>query len=360
MLAALLALGLFAAVPQDPYPPECEEDDETPACAAALLAQRLSTFDAPPIEAEAATDAVVMRAFVSNGYGRDIVLISFEMRPDQPPMVVIKGRNGARLSHPISGADWDRAMSGSTNADRLLSPVSRVTNGDEIFICMHPWGAQLEMANTQNANGDTIPVRIKAERSCDEDGLALRYAFDLADIAVKAIPACADLDPDKHRNAPSRLSACLLLRGNTVAAASLMNERGEPPSQAYGHLPDEEEWARWLATDSTSRLDWAGEVFEESNVYRSGQPPRKRMSDIMLERAAGLKDLTIYQAEFGARDANNGWITGEVVYVIEGEDGRRQEMIADYRQEWSRGGGFGWRMDNWVVGAFRVLEPQDD
>lgn len=362
VIALLMSLAL---VDLDDYPQACRDDGPgmSSTCMAALRDRTWTGFSVTPIEQEAASGAQIMRAGFVDGYDRDLLVVSFEARPNQPPMVVVQGSDDRRISHPLSARAWEAALEGAVVADRELAPTDLASppgEDGERTICMHGWATHVEMANTAGMAYKVTPVRRRYEYACGNGGLAFRYAFSLASLAVEAIPACAELKPEQHRNDPSRLAACLALEGNTVAAASLMNEKGEPPSASYGDTPDEREWSRWLATDRTSRLDWAGEVFEESNVFRSGQPSPPRLSNILAERTATLREFRIYQAAFGARDAGNGWITGELAYRIDGEDGAQRWMVADYRQEWSRGGGFGWRMDNWVIGPFRLIQLPED
>lgn len=360
LVAVLMQLGL--ATP-GPLPEICFDEELGMSSTECLVARRermWSRFSIAPIADEAAAGVKIMRAGIVDGVDRDLVAITFEARPDQSPAVVVEGYGGQRILHPLSAAVWDAALRSAVFADRELVPLRRIPEageGQDVMICFHSWTAHVEIANVPGSDERQGPVRQRSEDACDGAGLAFRYAFRLAELAVNAIPACAALEPGQHRNDASRLAACLMLRGNTLAAADLMNEKGEPPDGSRGDHPNADEWARWLSTDMTGRLEWAGEVVQESNVFRPGQPHSPRLSDVMTERMGALEGFTVYQSVFGARDADNGWITGQVAYWVGDANGDEQQMmVADYRQDWSRSDGGYWSMDNWVIGPFRILE----
>lgn len=363
MLVSFL-MQLSLATP-GPLPEVCFDEQLSISSTECLTARRermWARFAIAPIDEEAASGAQIMRAGIVDGVDRDLVAITFEARPDQPPVVVVEGHGGQRISHPLPAASWKAALDGAFFADRELVPPRRALTPEgqgDILICIHSWSAHVEIANVPGSDEGQGPVRQRSEDACDGPGLAFRYAFRLAELAVNAIPACAALNPEQHRNDASRLAACLTLRGNTLVAADLMNQKGEPPDGSRGDDPNADEWAYWLSTGMTGRLEWAGEVVQESNVFREGQPRSPRLSDVMVERVGPLEGFTVYQNQFGARDADSGWITGQVAYWV-GDANSEQQMVADYRQDWSRPDGDYWRMDNWVIGPFRVLETSDN
>lgn len=360
---SLIALAFATALAgQEPSGPQviCDEDDESIACEVAERARLQAQFGVASAEDEALAGGEIFRAFLGNGYGRDMLVVSFESRPNQSPTVVVSGLDGRRIAAPVAAAVWDRVVHEAVNADRDLLPLLPTVAADDeesVVICIHAWSALVEMTNAYDARGDRHAVRRKGGNTCEEDNMATGFGFLLADLAVNSFPACAELEPTRHRNNTSRLEACLALAGNTVAAASLMNEKGDPPRSYGGRAAPDHEWKDWLTTDMTSRMDWAGEVSQESNTRRPGEEFPPRLVDVMIARAKSLSSLVISQSEIGARDSQIGWIVGQVSYYAPGDNDDGQRLVADYRQEWSRGGGFGWRMDSWTVGPFRPLEP---
>lgn len=351
----------FAAllIGQDPPLPvvcDVEAEVETPECRAALQAQLLEMFGATSIEAEAASGARVHRAFIANGNGRDMLLVSFEMRRDQSPTVVLRGRGGRFLSHPVSAEVWDRVADEGVYADRDLGPPPAYRDG-EVRICVHPWSATVEMANALNSNYDPTPFRSRSDSSCQPKSLVFRYAFLLAELAADAIPACDQLDPEEHRNDASRLEACLNLAGNTVAAASLMNEKGDPPYAYSGRPITTDLWAEWLLSDTTAVLDWNGQV--RTGRVGGSADPRIELSEIVQERTAALSGLRIYQSVIGAHSPEEGWIEGQMLWSEPGAAEDDPMRVAAYRQEWSRTPGGRWRLRRWTVGPDRPFRPSE-
>lgn len=355
MIVLTMAAALAA---QDPYerPAACMEDPRSAACEAAERARLGTLFDVPAIEAEAAAGATVYRAFIYDGYGRALVAVAAEARPDEPPKVVLSGAGGRRLTGPLTRAAWERVVADGLLADREVAPLPPADPpGLEAveYVCLHGWVAAVEMANTETTRGP-LALRRKTESACGGDSLTLRHAFLLAEVAVQALPGCAALDPRQHRNDPARLDACLDLRGNTLAAAELMNEKGDPPRGTRNEPVDSRAWGEWLGSGGRGRLDWGGEVFEASSVTRAGEPRRPRLDEVIADRFAALPAVRIYQAEFGARDFDSGWIKGEIVY--DGDGDRR--MAAEYRQEWTAEYGY-WSLVSWTVGPFHPVGDED-
>jgi len=330
-------------------------------------AELLQSLGMAPIEQEAATGAVVYRAFFVNGYGSDMPAVTFEMRPDTPPTVTVHGFDGKRISAPVAREVWDRVVDESWIVSRELVPlVSEVQTGDEVvqIVCTDGWTATVELVNTRDPWGrpQTEPFR-RRQNACASVGPepVIRFSFILAGLAAETFPACAELDPDKSFNNVGRLNDCLHLSGNTLAAASLMNQKGEPPSFAYGQTPTSEEWADWLWTNNGGRLDWNGEIYQESSTYRVGQERAPPLAEVMVEISKGLPGLIIYQSEVGARSDEEGWIKGEIAYRrSDAGDNESAYMVADYHQQWSRVPGGEWHMDIWTVGPFREVQTDDE
>lgn len=330
-------------------------------------AELLQSLGMSPIEEEAATGAEVYRAFFVSGYGTDMPAITFEMRPRTPPTVTVHGFDGKRISAPVTRDVWDRVVDESWIVSRELVPLlSEVQTGDEVvqIVCTDGWTATVELANTRDPLGPrrSEPFR-RRQNACITVGPepVIRFSFILAGLAAETFPACAELDPEKYFNSIGRLNDCLHLSGNTLAAASLMNQKGEPPSSAYGQAPSEAEWADWLWTNNGGRLDWNGEIYEESSTYRVGEERAPRLADVMVEISAALPGLAIYQSEIGARNDEEGWIKGEIAYRKPGAGGDESSyMVADYVQQWSRIPGGEWHLDSWTVGPFRELKPDDE
>lgn len=321
-------------------------------------AELLQSLGMAPIEQEAATGAVVYRAFFTDGYGRDTLSVSFEMRPNAPPMVVVYGFEGEKLSGEVTAETWDQISNEAEVADRRLVTLP-LPDGVE-FICLHGWGAAIEMANSfEPWQGSSVPVRRSNYHTCDDDdsgSLTLRFALSMAEEALQSLPACRLLE-DAERIVIRALNLCLGLRGNTLIAANLAVERGLPETLYRSQDAIADDWNDWLATSGNSRLDWAGEVYEEG-----GTTGETSLAAVLAGLSTRYDGLQIVQQRFGAADVRSGWIEGQVTYFAHSADPAEegQYMEADYRQEWSRVSGWLWRMDNWTVGPFREVQTDDE
>lgn len=321
-------------------------------------AELLQSLGMAPIEEEAATGAVVYRAFFTDGYGRDTLSVSFEMRPNAPPMVVVYGYEGEKLSGEVTAETWDQISNEAQLADRRLVALAP-PDGVE-FICLHGWGAAIEMANSfEPWRGSSVPVRRSSYHTCDDDdsgSLTLRFALSMAEEALQSLPACRLLE-DAERIVVRTLNLCLGLRGNTLTAANLAVDRGLPETLYRTQDAIADDWDDWLATSGNSRLDWAGEVYEED-----GTTAETSLAAVLAGLSTRYDGLQIVQQRFGATDDRSGWIEGQVTYFVPSADPAEegQYMEADYRQEWSRVSGWLWRMDRWTVGPFRAVQTDDE
>ena len=325
-------------------------------------ADLLQSLGMAPIEEEAATGAVVYRALFTDGYGRDTLSVSFEMRPNAPPMVVVYGYEGEKLFGEVTAETWDQISNEAQLADRRLVALPP-PDGVE-FICLHGWGAAIEMANSfEPWQGSNVPVRRSSYHTCDEDdsgSLTLRFALSMAEEALQSLPACRLLE-DAERIVIRTLNLCLGLRGNTLIAANLAVERGLPETLYRTQDAIADDWDDWLATDGTSRLDWAGDVYEEAGTL-GADAGETSLPTVLVALSAEHRRLAIVQRRFGAVDRESGWIEGQIGYAVRpaNPDDDWRYMVADYRQEWSRVSGWLWQMTNWTVGPFREVKADDE
>jgi len=87
----------------------------------------------------------------------------------------------------------------------------------------------VDAADPARLSPDTLPamdmppeLRRKTQSACD-GGLAIDYAFQLADMAYDMLPVCQAIDADLHRNKVMALNACLLLSGDRAAAGHALS-----------------------------------------------------------------------------------------------------------------------------------------
>ncbi len=343
MFAALF-LSLALGGQEDP----CDRRPATEACDLARFEMSLAKLPVPAIEDEAKAGAEVYRGRVLDAWSSPQAVVSFERRPGQAPMVVVRGYGGATISGPVTRELWDRVQAASVFADRELAPTAPTpapaSGGEVLDVCMDGRTAMVEMANAPADWGDKRTVRRRISGSCATD-LTTTFIDSLPALAIAALPACAALSPD--RGEVYRLGECLALRGDLLAAADLMNATREEPVDDMS----EAAWRRWLQIDGVARLDWAGETVTQRGFVMRAEPS---IANFMAEKASTLEALSLYSGEVGAEDAKHGWITGLIVYHQDGA-GEREQMVANYRQVWSKANG-GWSLVSWTVEPFKPLE----
>lgn len=207
----------------------CYRDPNAASCASehALSLQRL--YRVRPIEAHRDAGDQVRRIFYVDGYGRDVVALSFIRARGHEPMLVVDfpHEEGApdleALRAPVPAAVWDDVLTRSALFDRQLVPPPPVPAGDEVSLCMHGWRYTIEATDPPQYEGDRATLRRRTESACD-DGLTELYAAELRRAAYPLIPHCARLDLAYYRNEASLLQACGILSGDRLAAAEAMNQ----------------------------------------------------------------------------------------------------------------------------------------
>lgn len=342
--------------------PDCFDDNLTDRCAAAEQARVRELLAMASIEDEAAAGAEVYRVFFVDGYGRDMPAVSFERRPNEAPKVVIYGEEGRQLTGPVSMDAWDTVARRSRFAEALpprpasppLSTLGREPPPgageaiEEVVICLHSWVATFEATMTHD--GEPL-IRRRTEDSCS-GGFTMAYAFEAAALAVASLPACDRLKPEGHRNDVARLGACLILQGDLISAADLLNEKDDPPRAWRGEAVTATAWREWLGAGHAARIDWAGEVLTEAQGYYDSRPGRPDIPQFLVDRATALGPLGIYPARFVGETASRARIEGQISFQPGDPEDGRSYMAADYIQVWVRTPGDPWRLDSWTVGAF--------
>ena len=364
---SLIALAFTAALAgRDPeqVPRNCLDDDHTNRCDAEVQARVRAQLGMASIEDEASAGAEVYRALFVDGYGRDMPAVSFERRPNDAPKVVVYGDDGRRRTSPVSMETWERVMQRSRFAEApppSPPPPSRPRTAagediDDMVICLHSWVTTFEATV---AHDGTPTVRRRTEDGC-HDGLTMAYAFETAALAVASFPACDRLRPDNHRNDVARLQACLILEGDTIAAADLFNEKDDRPRARSERPVTTVEWREWLGAGHAARIDWAGEAFAEPQGYYDIRPGRPDLPQFLVQRATALAPFDVHPARYIGESANRARIEGQIGYSIGDPHESRSYMAADYSQVWVRTSGGAWRLDSWTVGEFALHTYADN
>jgi hypothetical protein len=224
----LCFLMLFAssATAEEKFDPKCSDDRGINRCAGNNQAKTRSKYDLSDKEKISADGTYLRRALFVDGYGNDVLALSFVRERMKAPYVEIRvpkteTRNDvARVVATISGDDWRRVIGEGRYFDREL--ISR--KGAEEDICLHAWVAIVETVDPARLSGNTLPetfvdpeVRSKTQTACN-GGLAIDYAFKLVELAYEMMPECHSIPAEEYRNKAMILNACASFSGDRVAA----------------------------------------------------------------------------------------------------------------------------------------------
>lgn len=357
LAALLLILSASPALAQAdddlPGPRECLDDDHTNRCDPEVQARVRERLGVASIEDEAASGAIVYRAFFVNGYGNDMPAVSFERRPGQSPEVVIYGFEGRSTRAPVSQEAWDDVVSQGRIADRTIEPLAPTpgTDPDEVAvsICMHPWVQTIEMANVPRERFSEDPVRRRTESSCG-GGLTTRFAYWLAGLAVEQIPWCRLLNDESQRNAVTLAVTCLMLEGDRITAAEVYNDRLSDGPWEQDEDLSISEWRQRLGFQGSPTLRWGDQTIR-STSWRN-----QELLDFLFARFADHPHLRFWPTQIEGVDTRHVLVRG-IAEATTAEDVR---LTADYTQTWSwREGILQWSLDEWTVGPFAPASTDD-
>ena len=226
VLAALMMASSAAA--RESSQSQCSDDAGADRCAQDVQAKTRAKYGLETATKLAMQGTYVRRAMIVDGYGQDVLAISFLREKGADPRVEIRLPQGATANQPHSlsavlpAAQWTEVLRRGTYFDRDFVPLA---DKNMLSICLHGWVAIVETGDPIRLSDNTLPattqpalVRSKVQTAC-ADGLALDYAFELVDMAYAALPFCQTLQPTEHRNKAALLSSCFHLSGDRVAAA---------------------------------------------------------------------------------------------------------------------------------------------
>lgn len=343
-----------------PLDRDCIDDHGWDWCLGNEWGATVAAFQLEPAEVVQAQGWRGVRVFTVDGYSNDMPMVSVLRKGSDRHTATLEVRSrtypeyGLADSTILTRTAWMELYRDATKLQELLakSPQSfhdsaeaaEVSGEQEVIICFHAWVIVTESLTDQG-------VERRIRNACGRDPL-YEQSMALSAKALRGFPHCNHLEPGDYRNESSQLAGCLLLRGDDLfAAASLKNEKNDPPGFYRAEDITREVWEAWMRTDGTARLDWAGTPYVEDPVS---------LANIMVQIGETLPNLTIYQSEFGSDADGLGWVMGEVVYFHDDEEYQRTYWIADYEQYWTRRADGQWRMTNWIVGPFREVQTDDE
>ncbi len=284
-----------------------------------------NAYRLPSTQSVANDGGEAIRAYFTDGYGTPAGAVVFVRPAGEEPRVEFHTTGGATLTNVVSLDQWNRVRAAAALFDRRLAPVPRSPIES---ICLHPWSVLVETA--EPARPGIPAVTRNARQSTCDDGLAVPLAYAMADEAVAAMPACALLSTDQHRNAVTRLSACVQLRGDRAAVLA----RNVFGSDWFDNPAGERtEFTLRQRFGDHARLDWDGTVGEGSEQAARLWSDRLDGATILLRSVTG-------------ETADRVRMEGRVVRYC---DGRSIEL--PITMLWTRENGFGFRLRSAKVGG---------
>lgn len=218
----------------------CGDDQGTDRCDPEVQQRMRGYYGLDTIESLAQGKVATYRTMLVDGYGVDVAAIIFARPPGQAPYVEVRApsltpEDEQPLRAVISPEVWQRVQGLSANFDQKLASETDLEDG-LMRLCLHGWFAVVEAVTVRSPSisityleGDmdnerreiTRPaatVRKDSEGAC-ADGLAMPFAFALADEARRALAECSNLKLDDFRNSAMMLATCHWLRGDRLTAA---------------------------------------------------------------------------------------------------------------------------------------------
>lgn len=338
MFAALL-LGLALSGQEPATDRACRPDNRTDRCV--TFDDDLRALGMRPLEDEQAAGAEVYRITQIDGYSNLMPGIAYERRRGSSPEVVVYGKEGARMSAPVSPEEWRTVQGMARFADRELAPLADERANFLAGICLHAWLSTAEIANAARRSVPDQPIRRRTETACG-GGLTTTFAFDLTAMAIKRFPDCDLLDKSDYRNDMTRLEQCLRFKGDRLAAVELMNQVG------WRFVPDDAEdkalaWARRLQPRQTTRLDWGG------TVTTGGGGARSPVAAFMAQLQTQNPSLRGYISTLNAVSSTRVEATGRM--DMSGPDDT--DLTAPFTQTWVWDpNSLAWTLETWIVQPF--------
>lgn len=254
--------------------------------------------------AQALMDAKVQfrRFMLVNGFGRDVVAIAFERKPESSPRVTVAAPRSQyprghlqELSAALGEEQWERIETATEKFDQKLvgeGKVARDGPNGIIAVCTHGWTTVFEASDPNFAIDGVLgqpKLRTDVENACAQ-GLAMPTAFELARMAYDLLPECHGLDRRTPRNPASSLALCKKLGGDRAAAAAAVetlqdlerqiNGKGEPSFDRFFRYGEGVKAADFSKRVSGSRFDWdAPNAIDQRHVTVHGAiEPRENAS----------------------------------------------------------------------------------
>jgi len=281
----------------------CGDDQGKDRCAPEVQADMRGYYGLESVEELAEAGSEVYRAMFVDGYGNEIVAVSFVRERGKAPYVDVRAPSRAPdeeqlLRTTVSPDRWWTVSGRSPSFDQKMAYEVAPEDGARTM-CLHGSVVVVESAEANSPyvsstidfsqDGEEISetkierpaptIRRDTESAC-ANGLAVPYAFDLAKEAMESLVECSNLKLDDFRNATNFLAACHRLRGDRLTAAQAISTIGK--LQSFRSEDDIEDnpllFVSWGEEAPTKYLaDIAG------GVPFYGQPTAISTTDVIVE-----------------------------------------------------------------------------
>jgi hypothetical protein len=239
-IAILMSVIIMAAAPgmsktpvDDIYANGCGDDRGNDRCAADMQEKMRSSYGIKDTKSLMTAGTTLRRAMIVDGYGNDVVAISFFRAAGAAPALEVRVPCAGKKNCPnpltvnITQQMWDQVVKKSENFDQKLAreiPLKRRGRVEPTNMCLHSWVVVVEAADAVRLEQYALPagkteglMRSDTEDGC-ANGLAVPYAFYLAELARQSLPECSTLQHAWFRNDSELLAFCAQLKGDRHAA----------------------------------------------------------------------------------------------------------------------------------------------
>jgi len=216
---------------QDVWERGCGDDDGKDRCDPKMQERMRGLYGVDTAQDFADRGAYLRRVMFVDGYGNDILALSFVREKGASPYVEIRvpTKEGAKetnvIAETMSDDDWLDLIGKGLFFDRDLQRDDK--NGPQP-ICLHSWVVSLEAVDPTRLSRNTLPAhelkpsyRQTTKRTCGES-LATRFAFELADFGYELFAECKSIPLETERNKVTALNTCHRLKGDRVSAGQAL------------------------------------------------------------------------------------------------------------------------------------------
>lgn len=270
------------------------------------------------------------------------IFIQFQPTPDGPIIMELRDPFATRPAYllTIGEAEWQKivtrwrslpADAAKAHAKMMELEAANEKNGQET-VCLHSWYAHYEL----NAAGALQAIE---GNGCNDPGV-MEFADLVAADALASAPPCALLDERFFGIAPSRLEECLILQGNKLTAAMVLNATPYlDPIDSNNQQRTKVDFERMIAP---------GGWFLLAGHAKATGP--EAVADAWIAALAKMR-YADFEPDIVEGSDDGATIDGWIWRFVEGQSSAHYDK-APYRQKWQRQSDGSFRLYAWEIGTF--------